>query len=586
MKAANLSKNNKTNEGIVRKAVDAMDLDEPGASYSSIGKKIAKDTVAGVKDVISTPINAVKKAGKAALNTVLHPVQTANSRSNKKGVNEVSDDTAISLIKNRLNNTKTGTADQQKLAREKLKTSLKAVGSRAGRWRLRSDKVNEDEDDNVFKSSGRIKFNPISAQGGIPKSKLQLLADKLGINKGDILFASQPNSHSEHPFKLTRVGEKGFTGMNLHTKTEEWYPPEALRKDARGSIAFLIKNIAKKEKTAVNSVSEGKNPAIGTLAFEKLPKAKQAELRKASDERAKKASDAAKKKKESGKYANRPESNLEESSGVVSFGQMQQIVYAYVIAKMKQLAPIFDAEDATHLARESDQFWVDEFDSMYRAIRRNNRRYQPYDEVAGAIEQVSDAIINYYSNAWNHRPGYQPPRGLKIVDFTMPTDAELDAIIAKCKGVVKESDGGTCSGSIAAGPATPLFTKPIKRNKSKPVAESSAQAKFTALRSAYNTIKEDSQTTANVTPDLLKRLAAKLERVTNRVMSNSPESDPIDVMAPYIRNELHITDIDDIISLLDQTTRLLGYTDYFEYLAAMWDIHYNTAESEETNPWR
>ena len=57
-------------------------------------------------------------------------------------------------------------------------------------------------------------------------------------------------------------------------------------------------------------------------------------------------------------------------------------------------------------------------------------------------------------------------------------------------------------------------------------------------------------------------------------------------MAPYIRNELHITDIDDIISLLDQTTRLLGYTDYFEYLAAMWDIHYNTAESEETNPWR
>jgi len=129
-------------------------------------------------------------------------------------------------------------------------TTMAALSSPAG-WEFIVDNTfdqalnvkptNENEDINYRPPGGRVKFNPPSAQGEIKPSKLQTQSDKIKIAVGDVVLATQPDTQAEHPFKITRIGEKGYTGINLHTKQEEWYAPDDIRANDTSAGAKIKK---------------------------------------------------------------------------------------------------------------------------------------------------------------------------------------------------------------------------------------------------------------------------------------------------------------------------------------------------------
>lgn len=110
------------------------------------------------------------------------------------------------------------------------------------------------------------------------------------------------------------------------------------------------------------------------------------------------------------------------------FGKMQQAIYAYAISKQTKMT-----EYTTMLAETTDQFWVSEFDSLWTSYERSMRLEDYYDDMACAIEAVSNTIHEFYRNPYNHPPSYTPVQ-VEVIDFDSITDSELESIVKKIEG--------------------------------------------------------------------------------------------------------------------------------------------------------
>lgn len=97
----------------------------------------------------------------------------------------------------------------------------------------------EDEDENPYKSSSRIKRQVIPTSHR--PSKLQDICTSNGIKRGDNVFVRVGNDYQHCAF--LRAGEKGITVHNYKSGTTEWYnPQEVYQSINRKMIAILGAN--------------------------------------------------------------------------------------------------------------------------------------------------------------------------------------------------------------------------------------------------------------------------------------------------------------------------------------------------------
>jgi len=117
----------------------------------------------------------------------------------------------------------------------------------------------------------------------------------------------------------------------------------------------------------------------------------------------------------------------------MSFGQMQQVVYDYVFSKIKSSPKTKEVvSQLRQLARDTDQFWVSDFDDLQQAFKDQNLD-DIKNHLAYGIEAMVHEIEEYVTNRMNHEPGYKPPQlfiGANMTADGIP-DKDLDSIITK-----------------------------------------------------------------------------------------------------------------------------------------------------------
>jgi NADH:ubiquinone oxidoreductase subunit E len=114
----------------------------------------------------------------------------------------------------------------------------------------------------------------------------------------------------------------------------------------------------------------------------------------------------------------------------INFGVMQQKIYEFVLKKLKELNPGMHASYAAELARTTDQFFTTAFDDCIKAFNTSDEMAEIEDELGICIEEVSNVITDYFSDAMNHPPGYAA-RKLKGIDRDTPTQKEIEDLIKK-----------------------------------------------------------------------------------------------------------------------------------------------------------
>jgi len=83
------------------------------------------------------------------------------------------------------------------------------------------DFLNEDADDDMYKSNSRIKRQVIPTSH--KASKLQDICTSKNIKRGDKVFVKEGNDYQHCVF--LRAGEKGITVHNYKSGNTEWYDP-------------------------------------------------------------------------------------------------------------------------------------------------------------------------------------------------------------------------------------------------------------------------------------------------------------------------------------------------------------------------
>jgi hypothetical protein len=96
------------------------------------------------------------------------------------------------------------------------------------------------------------------------------------------------------------------------------------------------------------------------------------------------------------------------------------------------------------MMKETDQFWSDMIGEIPRLSGECEAKLAAEDfdgvrmcydhllEAAdGAIEAVGSNILDWYSNVWNHPPGYKPPKKLVVPVAGQVADKDLEALIKK-----------------------------------------------------------------------------------------------------------------------------------------------------------
>lgn len=110
----------------------------------------------------------------------------------------------------------------------------------------------------------------------------------------------------------------------------------------------------------------------------------------------------------------------------VSFRGIQNVVYEYVLTNMKLEKSLQD--HARELTHSTDQFWVDEFDSVLGAFERSKDIYVIEDALSDAVIAVSESIVDYYGDSANHPPGY---KAKKLTPLSNVKEKDLHAMIEK-----------------------------------------------------------------------------------------------------------------------------------------------------------
>jgi hypothetical protein len=109
---------------------------------------------------------------------------------------------------------------------------------------------------------------------------------------------------------------------------------------------------------------------------------------------------------------------------------MQQIIYEYVLKKMKQLNPTIHFSYAAELARTTDAFHTDKFDHCKEAFDKAEDIDEIEDALQVAIEAVSEEIIDHFEDPDNHPKGYVARKMIGI-DYDTPTREEIDKLVKK-----------------------------------------------------------------------------------------------------------------------------------------------------------
>lgn len=84
---------------------------------------------------------------------------------------------------------------------------------------------------------------------------------------------------------------------------------------------------------------------------------------------------------------------------------------------------------------ENDRFWSSSIDEVTHTAERymqnptDDHLDAVYDAVVEAVDRVSSKVVNYYSNSWNHAPGYTKPKKLEYPDVEKITDKEILAVL-------------------------------------------------------------------------------------------------------------------------------------------------------------
>lgn len=100
----------------------------------------------------------------------------------------------------------------------------------------------------------------------------------------------------------------------------------------------------------------------------------------------------------------------EDAQQHLSYGDMQAVVYQYVLSKIKT-----DRATKEHIEvlSQNDTFWTGSFDDLLSAVEKSD--YEDIvDSLAQAIDAVQDSIKGYYADSANFEPGYKKPQ----MDFT------------------------------------------------------------------------------------------------------------------------------------------------------------------------
>lgn len=103
---------------------------------------------------------------------------------------------------------------------------------------------------------------------------------------------------------------------------------------------------------------------------------------------------------------------LFESSANIKHGSVVEIITGLAIAFVKTTV------DKKVIAYEgqNDRFWSSAIDEVTRSLERfvsnpNEKTLARFeDEASIAIDEVAENIVGYYSNRWNHEPGFKPPK--------------------------------------------------------------------------------------------------------------------------------------------------------------------------------
>ena len=114
----------------------------------------------------------------------------------------------------------------------------------------------------------------------------------------------------------------------------------------------------------------------------------------------------------------------------VNAAVMQQIIYEYVLKKMKQLNPTMHASYAAELAKTTDKFFTNKLDDCKVAFDKAEDIEEIEDALQVAIEAVSKMIADYFSDEENHPEGYSARKMIEI-DYNTPTREEIDKLMKK-----------------------------------------------------------------------------------------------------------------------------------------------------------
>jgi len=114
----------------------------------------------------------------------------------------------------------------------------------------------------------------------------------------------------------------------------------------------------------------------------------------------------------------------------VNAAVMQQIIYEYVLKKMKQLNSTMHASYAAELARTTDKFFTIKLDDCKIAFDKAEDIDEIEDALQVAIESVSNMIVDYFSDEENHPEGYSS-RKMIAIDYDTPTREEIDKLVKK-----------------------------------------------------------------------------------------------------------------------------------------------------------
>jgi hypothetical protein len=121
----------------------------------------------------------------------------------------------------------------------------------------------------------------------------------------------------------------------------------------------------------------------------------------------------------------------------VHLGVMQQIIFDFVIKKLKALNSTFHTSYAQELARTTDSFWTPQFDNLHNAFNTSTDMDEIEDELQKTLEAVSNVICDYFADEMNHPTGYSARR-MQGIDYDSATMEEVEGLIKKIDPTLKK----------------------------------------------------------------------------------------------------------------------------------------------------